>query len=59
MGARRPQKAKAVPVYSIISQGSDLYAATRDDIFRASIPVVQPDGKSATTWARIKRNAND
>ena len=49
-----PHKAKDVLVYSIASHGSDLYAATRDGIYRASISDVQPYGKSATTWGAVK-----
>ena len=54
-----PQKAKDVLVYSIVSHGSDLYAATRDGIYRASIPNVQPYGKSAATWGAIKRPSDN
>ena len=49
-----PQKTKDVLVYSIVSHGSDLYAGTREGIYRASIPDVQPYGKAAATWGALK-----
>ena len=40
----------------LISHQSELYAAVDDKgIYRASIPPVQPYGKAATTWARVKQ----
>ena len=49
-----PQKAKDVLVYSIVSHGSDLYAGTREGIYRASIPTIQRYGKLAVTWGAVK-----
>ena len=34
---------------------SDLYAATKEGIYRASISVVQPYGKALTTWGAVKQ----
>ena len=42
-------------VTSLLSHQSDLYAGTREGIYRASIPVVQPYGKAAATWGAIKQ----
>ena len=42
-------------VTSLVSHQSDLYAATGESIYRASIPTVQPYAKAATTWSAIKR----
>ena len=50
-----PKEARDVGVYSIVSHGSDLYAGTREGIYRASIAVVQPYGKAPTTWGAVKR----
>ncbi len=42
-------------ILDIVSHQGYLYAAVEDEgIYRASIPVVQPYGKSATTWGAIK-----
>ena len=41
-------------VYDLISHQSDLYAATKEGIYRASIPSVLPYGKAATTWGAVK-----
>ena len=48
-------------VYSLLSHGNGLYVGTRENgIYRAELPVtlpvsVQPQGKTATTWARVKQ----
>ena len=42
-------------VSSVVSHRGDLYAGTREGIYRAAIPVVQPYNKAATTWARVKQ----
>ena len=42
-------------VSSLISHQSDLYAATKEGIYRASISTVQLYGKAATTWGRVKQ----
>lgn len=42
-------------VTALVSHKSDLYAATKDGIYRASIPNVQPHGKAAIIWGAIKQ----
>ena len=42
-------------VVALVSHQSELFALTREGIFRATISVVQPHGKSATTWGAVKR----
>ena len=42
-------------VYDLISHQSDLYAATKEGIYRASIPSIQPYSKAITTWGAVKR----
>ena len=49
-----PAGLDGLTVYDLISHQSDLYAATRKGIYRASIPIVQPYGKAATTWGAVK-----
>ena len=44
-------------IYDLISHQSDLYAATDEGIYRASIPTVQPYGKAAATWGALKHEA--
>ena len=41
-------------VRALVSHQSELYAVTRDGIFRATISTVQPYGKAATTWGALK-----
>ena len=52
-----PTGPQDVGVYSLVSHQSDLYAGTENGIYRASIPIVQPYGKLATTWAHVKLGA--
>lgn len=48
---------KGLRVRSLVSHRSDLYAATREGIFRAAIPsTVGHYGKRVTTWGAIKTN---
>ena len=42
-------------VRALVSHQSELYAVTRDGIFRATISTVQPYGKALTTWGAIKQ----
>ena len=42
-------------VRALVSHQSELYALTREGIYRASIPTVQPYKKAVTTWGAIKR----
>ncbi len=42
-------------VVALVFHQSELFALTREGIFRATISVVQPHGKSATTWGAVKR----
>ncbi len=41
-------------VRALVSHQSDLYALTREGIFRAAIRTVLPQGKAATTWGAVK-----
>ena len=41
-------------VTALVTHQSDLYAATREGIFRATIPIVQRHGKLAVTWGAVK-----
>ena len=41
-------------VNTLVSHQSELYAVTRDGIYRASIPIVNPYGRAAATWGAIK-----
>lgn len=41
-------------VVALVSHQSELFALTREGIFRATISVMQPHGKSATTWGALK-----
>lgn len=41
-------------VSTLVSHQSDLFAETKDGIYRASIPIVNPHGKAAATWGAIK-----
>ena len=41
-------------VRALVSHQSELYALTREGIFRATISVVQPRGKRVTTWGAVK-----
>ena len=50
-----PAGLDGLTVTSLVSHQSDLYAATGESIYRASIPIVQPYAKAATTWSAIKR----
>ena len=50
-----PAGLDGLTVSSLKSHQSDLYAATKEGIYRASIPTVQPYGKAATTWGRVKQ----
>ncbi|MDE0300656.1 MAG: sialidase family protein [Candidatus Poribacteria bacterium] len=50
-----PAGLDGLTVTSIVSHQSNLYAATGEGIYRASIPVVQPHGKAAATWGAVKR----
>ena len=50
-----PTGPQDVRVYSLVSHQSDLYAGTKNGIYRASIRSVQPYGKTATTWGAIKQ----
>ena len=50
-----PAGLQGIYVTSLVSHQSDLYAATKEGIYRASIPTVQPYGKAATTWAHVKQ----
>ena len=43
-----------VDIRSLTSHQSDLFAGTKDGIYRASIPLVNPHGKAATTWSAVK-----
>ena len=43
-----------VDIRSLMSHQSDLFAGTKDGIYRASIPFVNPHGKAATTWGALK-----
>ena len=49
-----PAGLDGLTVTSLVSHQSDLYAATKEGIYRASISTVQPYGKSATTWGALK-----
>ena len=51
-----PAGLDGLTVSSLKSHQSDLYAATNEGIYRATISVVQPHGKSATTWAPSNDN---
>ena len=42
-------------VSSLKSHQSDLYAATNEGIYSASISTVQPYGKALTTWGAVKQ----
>ena len=42
-------------VVALVFHQSELFALTREGIFRATISVVQPHGKSAATWGAVKR----
>lgn len=42
-------------VVALVSHQSELFALTREGIFRATISVVQRYGKAATTWGAIKQ----
>ena len=42
-------------VRALVSHQSELYALTRDGIFRAAIRTVIPHRKAATTWGAVKR----
>ena len=50
-----PAGLQGIYVTSLVSHQSDLYAATKEGIYRASILTVQPYGKAATTWGALKR----
>jgi hypothetical protein len=50
-----PAGLDGLTVYDLISHQSYLYAATKEGIYRASIPVVQPYNKAAATWGAIKQ----
>ena len=50
-----PTGPQDVRVYSLVSHQSDLYAGTKNGIYRASIPIVSPYGKTATTWGDLKQ----
>ena len=41
-------------ITGLVSHGSYLYAGTREGIYRASVSIVQPHGKAATTWGALK-----
>ena len=41
-------------VVALVFHQSELFALTREGIFRATISVVQPHGKAATTWGALK-----
>lgn len=43
-------------VRALVSHQSDLYALTREGIFRAAIRTVLPRGKAARTWGAVKTN---
>ena len=49
-----PAGLDGLTVTSLVSHQSDLYAATKEGIYRASIPTVQPYGKAAATWGAVK-----
>ena len=49
-----PTGPQHVGVYSLVSHQSDLYAGTRDGVYRASISTVQRYGKLAVTWGTVK-----
>ena len=50
-----PAGLQDVTITALVSHQSDLYAATREGIYRASISTVQPYNKAATTWGAIKQ----
>ena len=45
---------QGLTVTALVTHQSDLYAATREGIFRATIPIVQRHGKLAVTWGAVK-----
>lgn len=45
---------RELSVTALVSHKSDLYAATKDGIYRASIPIVHSYGKAPTTWGALK-----
>lgn len=47
-----PQDAR---VDSLVSHQFDLYAGTKNGIYRALIPIVNSYGKAATTWGNLKK----
>ena len=49
-----PTGLDGLTVTSLEPHQSDLYAATKEGIYRASIPTVQPSGKALTTWGTVK-----
>lgn len=50
-----PAGLQEFPIADVISHQGDLYAAVEGKgVYRASIPTVQPYGKSATTWGALK-----
>lgn len=50
-----PTGLQDLTVTALVTHQSDLYAATKEGIFRATIPAVQPYGKAAATWGTVKR----
>ncbi len=50
-----PAGLDGLTVSSLKSHQTDLYAATNEGIYRASIPTVQPYGKAAIIWGTIKQ----
>ena len=50
-----PVGLEGASIYALVSHQSNLYAATKNGIYRASISVVQPHGKAITTWGAIKQ----
>ena len=50
-----PTGLDGLAVTSLVPHQSDLYAATKEGIYRASISTVQPYGKAAATWGAIKQ----
>ena len=49
-----PAGLQGLTVTALVTHQSDLYAATREGIFRATIPIVQRHGKLAVTWGAVK-----
>ena len=46
---------RGLTVFGLVSHKSELYAGTREGIYRAAIRTVIPHGKAPTTWGAIKQ----